>query len=407
MKINRPTTLNRWLLLALGIWFLLAGTALAQEEPPPPAGEDAEGAAVADEASDEAAPPASDAETPAEEAEAVEEDASPDPAKAGSPPADAQDAPVETPVVETGEPVAPAPPTETREIDLEADAEMDAELAEDAEIDAFLNSPETGGAHLSARIGTHTIPIVTRGYYELHFNVISDEHSANDWLSFYLLMVSADLTKNNQVAIRADLEQRYVADPGENGLWFGDLRFYYNRKFKIPIPNFTIPGVAQALILAPTSRASRERSYILKPRATLILNPSVGPVNFRFDYFLQYQFATYAESNELSHPNVQLLTGYYFYVYYSPVKWFTPMFTWYNYWAVPYESREGTRNPTRPYYGFDISMNFALPMPKAAPAISVALAYTQGANMLEGGVYRTYFGKRDQSDIYMAIDIRY
>lgn len=407
MKI-KPKTLKHWLHLALGLWFLLAGTALAQEAPPPTPAE--EGAEAADKAAEGVAPSASEgAETaPAEEAGAAEAPPAATDAEAEVAPAEApEDAAAKTAEVEPAEQEPPPSDVRTVEVSLDAELETEAAGSREAEIDAFLNAPETGGAHLTAQIGTYPLPIRARGYYELHFNVISDDYSANDWLSFYLLMVSADLTKYDQLAIRADLEQRYVADPGENGLWFGDLRFYYNRKFKLPIPNFEVPGIAQALLLAPTSRESQERSYILKPRATLILNPSVGPVNFRLDYFLQYQFAKYAESNELSDPNIQLITGYYLYVYYSPVKWFTPMFTWWNYWALPYEDREGNANPARPYYGFDISANFALPLPKEGPAISIALAYTQGANMLEGGVYRTYFGKRDQADIYLSLDIIY
>jgi len=246
-----------------------------------------------------------------------------------------------------------------------------------------------------------------QGLYELHFNLISDDYSANDWLSYYMLRGNVDVTKNNQLSLRMDLEQRFIADPGESGLWFGDIRLYYSRKFLLPIPKFPIPGKVSFYLTAPTSRQSIRRSYITMPTVVLALAPSLGPVTLVANGYFRYCFAKYAESDERGTPNTQLMAGLMFQLIYIPVDWFAPSVAWVSNWSRPYSTRENEIQAWQQTYYWEVALNFTLPMPEKAPSIDLTLAYAQGSNVLEDGVYRLYFAKRDQSELYFGINMMY
>ena len=246
-----------------------------------------------------------------------------------------------------------------------------------------------------------------QGLYELHFNVISDDHSANDWLSFYMLKGNLNITKNNQLSLRLDMEQRFVADPGESGLWFGDIRLYYSRKFALPIPKFPIPGKVSVYLTAPTSRQSQKRTYITKPTLVLALAPSLGPFTLVANGYFRYNFVKYAESDHRGTPNTMLTTGFMFQLIYAPLDWFAPSAAWVSTWNKPYRTRENEVQPWKENYYWEVALNFSIPMPEKAPTLDISLAYAQGANVLEDGVYRLYFGKRDQSEIYLGLNMIY
>lgn len=244
------------------------------------------------------------------------------------------------------------------------------------------------------------------GLYELHFNLVSDEYAASDWLSYYQLRGDRNLTEHDQVSLRMDLEQRYIADSGEAGLWFGDMRFYYSRMFKLPVDTFELPAKASLYLTAPTSRASRRRGYITQPTASLTLAPSWGPLSLVAIGSFRYSFAWYAESWSGT-PNTQLTAGATVQVYYSIFDWLAPSVAWVSSWSLPYETREGEGQPIREEYYFEAAINVSVPMPESAPKVDVSLAYAQGANTLEDGVYRLYFTKRDQSEIYLGVNLTY
>lgn len=381
---------------------LAVGTvAWAQAEPqdePQPAPETNEAAeAPADEDGDET-------QTPPEEAPPPDE--TPPPEETAAEPA----APAESeqPALEE-EPTA-APPGVTGEWSTESllwRAEKD---SRDSEILDIGDGPTgaSGGGHLTMSVGTGD-PLEVRllGIYELHFNAISDDYSANDWLSYYMVKGSIDVTENNQLAVRMDMEQRYIADPNENGFWLADMRFYYSRKFSIPIPNFEIPGKGSLWLTAPTSRVSRARSYVTKPTLEATLVPSYGPFSLYTTGFFQYKIAKYAESNNDGDLNTLLETGYQLQLVYQPVAWFSPSVMWYQAFEKPYASREGVRQAWQPYYYYEVAANFTVPTPEQAPGVDLMLAFSQGANMLQDGVYRMYLSKRDQTDIYFGMTLTY
>jgi len=263
---------------------------------------------------------------------------------------------------------------------------------------------------LDARIPTAARPdrwFHILGVYELHFNVLSDEYSANDWLSWYMVKADFDVTKHDQLSLRADLEQRYIADQDEAGLYFGDLRFYYSRTFTIPIPDFPLPGKASLYLTAPTSRESRARSYITMPTVQLTLAPRLGPVTLLVTGIYRYAIARYAESSEGGAPNDRQTAGIAAQLIYVPVDWFAPSFYWESTWTDYYPTREGTSQGWRPDYRYEIAANFTVPLPEDWPTLDLSLVWAQGASMLSDGVYRTYFAKRDQSEVYFAINLTY
>ena len=243
--------------------------------------------------------------------------------------------------------------------------------------------------------------------YELHFNLISDEYSANDWLSFYMLKGDLNLTDADQISLRLDLEQRYIADLGENGLWFGDMRLYYSRSFGIPIRDFRIPAKASVYLTAPTSRASRERSYITQPTAALTVAPSWGPLTLVGNGYFRYSFAEYAQSSHRGDPNNMLTTGFWLQLFYTPFDWFAPSVAWQSLWHLSYPTRENDAQPWQRTYYLELALNFSIPMPERSPSLDLSLAYGQGASVLEDGVYRLYFAKRDQSEIYLGLNLAY
>jgi hypothetical protein len=272
-------------------------------------------------------------------------------------------------------------------------------------------APRSDDVDISARIPTKSE--AARAWhllfiYELHFNLLSDQYSANDVYQWYLLQAKFDLSKHDQMGVRFDMLQRFLADRGENGLFPNDLRVYYWRKFSIPIPKFPVPGVASIYLTLPTSRESRARSYLTRPTATLSLAPSYGPLTLILTGIYRYSFAQYAESGEGSAPNERQSAGIQAQLMWQPVDWFSPSFLWQSWWAEPYPDREGHSQGWRgSSYYFEVALNFTMPMPKAGPGLDLSLAYAQGAPMLAGGVYRFAFAKREQSELYLGLNLAY
>jgi hypothetical protein len=262
---------------------------------------------------------------------------------------------------------------------------------------------------ISARIPTRAVTDRfwhLLGVYELHFNLISDEHSANDWYAWYMAQAKFDVTRHDQLGVRLEMLQRYVADPGEAGLFFGDMRFYYWRKFTLPIPDFDVPGVASFYLTAPTSRESKARSYLTRPTVQLSLAPGYGPLTLIATGIYRYSFARFAESAERSSPNERQTIALQGQVLYQPLDWFSPSFTWQSWWAESYPSREGTTQGWRgSYYYFELATTFTTPMPEGWPGLDLSLSYAQGAPMLADGVYRFAFAKRDQSELYLGVSV--
>ncbi|MBN1945778.1 MAG: hypothetical protein JW797_08875 [Bradymonadales bacterium] len=418
MRTKPPNATGKTALMSLALVCALARVAFAQEAEP----SSAEGSAPAVEATAQDA----DETGPADQqpAEDVTPQTSPvaDETTEQQLPPPPEMTPGTTPVVD--ETAGQTPPTPPEVVDQPSGEPVSAEPpAQDAPevspppAEAFplasaLSQEEEEGLEVESRLPA-SIEQAERfwqvlGLYELHFNLISDDYSANDWTSYYMLRGNYDITQNNQIGLRLDLDQRYIADPGESGLWFGDIRLYYTRFFTLPIPDFPIPARAIAYLTAPTSRVSQERSIITQPTATLRLIPSYGPFTLVADYTFRYTFARYAESSHGATPNNMMTTGFMFWlVYNSPLEWFWPSVLWQSTWSKNYSTRENDWQPWLEDYYFEGALNFTLPLPDGYPTAELSLAYAQGASVLEDGVYRLYFAKRDQSQIYFGLSLTY
>ena len=245
------------------------------------------------------------------------------------------------------------------------------------------------------------------GIYEMHMNLISDQYGSNDVYNWYMLQAKFDLTKYDQLGLRAELNQRFVADAGEAALYPGDVRFYYYRKFTLPIPGFAVPGLAYVFATAPTSRESLNRSYVTRPTALLSLAPSYGPVTLVATGMYRYSFARFAESDERSAQNERQMAGVQAQVMYQPFEWFSPSFTWLSYWTEDYPVGGVSQGWRGNYYYFEFAATFTLPLPENAPGVDLSLAYAQGASMLTGGRYLFSFYHRDQSELYLGLNVTY
>jgi hypothetical protein len=243
--------------------------------------------------------------------------------------------------------------------------------------------------------------------HELHFNLVSDDYSAADWLGVNVWRGDWNPTEHDQVSLRVDAEQAFIADAGESGWRFGDMRLYYSRLFVPEVRAITIPLKASIYLTAPTSRVSQERGYVTKPTAVLTASPSFGRLKLIGQGVFQYAFARYRQSSGGESPNTQLTTGFYVQASYAVTDWFAPSLGWQSLWNLPYASREGEGQSLQQEYLFEAALNFAVPMPTEAPTVDVSLTYAQGSNVLEDGVYRMYFAKRDQSELYLTLTLGY
>jgi hypothetical protein len=415
MRAPKPQATAAAAALLAGLLVLGAGHVRAQDAPP---AEEASGQPDEPSGPADPQPPAGEEapageETAGEEAEEAEDETAPD----GLPPAPEPgpafgDVTYPPGTFPEWEPPEPEPEAEAGTGGTAAGPDDDETVELPPEVDELeeVSGAEEKDIELDAIIPTATdkrFRFQIQGLYELHFNVMSADYSANDWLAFWMLRGNFDVSKHDQLSLRLDLEQRFVADPGESGLWFGDIRLYYSRKFSIPIPGFPIPGKASVYVTFPTSRPSIERSYITKPTAVLALAPSWGPLTLVANGYFRYSIAKYAESSHRGNPNTMLTTGYMFQLIYVPVEWFAPSVAWLHTFSLPYETREDDRQLWQSNYYWEVALNFSVPMPEKAPGIDLSLAYAQGGNPLDDGVYRLYFAKRDQAEIYFGVNMIY
>ena len=253
----------------------------------------------------------------------------------------------------------------------------------------------------------HKIRFKLIGGYRLEFNLISDDYSGNDFGSSYSIGANSYLTDKDQINIRWGMYQRYVADPGEEGLWFNDVRLYYARKFSIPIPEFSVPGKVTLRVTAPTSRSSIGRGYVSAPSLSLGLAPGVGPVTLVTSGYFVYHIARYAEYGNGTRYNTLFTAGYSLGASYSPLKWLGFSASARMSWREKYPTREGHWQDWEPGYGYSLGAGFAIPMPDEAPSLDIGLGFSQGADLLDGGVYKVYFAKREQSTVYLSIGLVY
>lgn len=279
----------------------------------------------------------------------------------------------------------------------EAAAEEPSDISSEVQLDAQV--PTSPG---SARF------FQLNAIVEFHSNLVSDDYSANDFYLHYYLKGNLNVTKNNRVSLRLDLAQQFIADEGETGLWFGDIRVYYTRKFKLMTWNdYIIPGMVYGYLTAPTSRKSIQRMIITKPTVVMALAPGIGPVTFIGRTYARYIFARYAQS-KMADPNPQFSVGYDLQLLYqTPLDFLILSGAWSYTWTKDYRTREGDQQLWGAEYYWEVGATFLIPMPKKGPSLDISIAYAQGNNVMEGGVYRAYFVKRDQSEMYISLNLNY
>jgi len=266
---------------------------------------------------------------------------------------------------------------------------------------------EAKAAPAAAAAGKKRFYKVT-GIAEFYLNVVSDDYTWSDFYAVYYLRGDFDVTKNNRVSLRLDLTQKFVADEGESGLWFGDMRLSYTRSFlvKTAFKGYTFPAKLDFYVTLPTARASYQRGIVTKPALVGTMAPVFGPVTLTGRLFMTYVFARYAQS-KMGDPNPQFNIGYELAIAYQPLPWLVLSADWQYTWKKLYRSREGSSQLWNADYYWEVGPTFIPPLPKKGPALELSLLYSQGSRAIEDGVYRLYFVKRDQSQVYLSLNLNY
>ncbi len=302
-----------------------AGEATPVPEATEPGAGDAPAEPVADEAGAEAQPTEgvetleaggadSAAETPVEGAPAGEPAADTSAAEpAADTPADAPaDAPAEMPAGDA--PTAEATPAIE---ELEAAPAEGAAAAEEAAAEGAEAPAEEGGGLTDpewVRVAGSYEAVGTKaertfsvsGYLMYRTLMVTDEQPANGMSVWGVVRGNVHLFEGAKVWARMAFEQRMVAEIGESGFLFQDLRlgFDYSHQLAfdwLPTENAwlkerNLQFLHRGTVFMPTSRLSQNQDLHLSLRAREIVRMNIiAGLDFSLDNFLQLYFREYAE----------------------------------------------------------------------------------------------------------------
>lgn len=243
--------------------------------------------------------------------------------------------------------------------------------------------------------------------FETHWMVVRDNLPDNDIYHMFYLRGGYDIPKVGQLAARLDVTRRYVSDPQESGVLFGDALLYFSRGFKVDIAGQDFGVRPYFYWTFPTSKVSQKEGNIGRPMLLVALTKSFP---FGLDAFVRpfvrLHWMRYAEA-EGGQPNRRWMLGFDMLVNYA-----MPFHKRLSvggdigvYWQDRYASREGLSQPFNSAYWWELYAGYTfLQKPVTLEAY---LALTSGRWSVEDGVSRFHVFDRDETEMYLSLHARY
>jgi len=245
---------------------------------------------------------------------------------------------------------------------------------------------------------------------------------ADKMVNDYEMYVRYDITKHDRVSIRAYVFERFLADPGENGLRFDDMAFTYTHSITLPRKFNLSLGF---MLTAPTSFESYLAGTITTPRLSVGVDRRFGPLDLSARTYAQYDIqteASYADGaggapTSLFHVGVVADAELHM-PFHEPLSvgiGATTGYIWYhNISGGPAVSADPqfSTQPIQQSYGGEAYMRYVMPT-LAGFKPDVTLAYGMGGpsvgytSFLHDGVGHLYLGYRENSEFYLRFAVAY
>ena len=249
--------------------------------------------------------------------------------------------------------------------------------------------------------------------FETHFTVIHDNEYSNDVYHVLYMRANYDwprmgyLPPLGRFTIRADITRKYVADPDESGVLFGDMLFYWSRAWAFNIKGQQF-GIRPYLMWSfPTSKLADKESNIARPTVLVALSK---PLPYNLHFFVRpygrLNWDRYAERSG-GEPNIKWQLGYDMQLLYTFHLHQKLSFggTWGQEWLDRYDSRDGYSQPWNSQYYWELFTGYSI-LEKPV-SLGAYLTLSSGRKTVEDGVYRFHWVDRDETEVYLSINARY
>jgi hypothetical protein len=246
---------------------------------------------------------------------------------------------------------------------------------------------------------------------------------ADKMVNDYEAYVRYDITKHDRLSLRMYMYERFLADPGENGVRLDDMVLTYTHS--IPLPRKFNLDIG-LLLTAPTSYDSYLAGTVTTPRLTVGVDRRFGPLSLDARTYFQYDIQTeesYGDGGggaptSLAHVGIVADAELHM-PFYEPLSvgvGIATGYTWYHEIAgqqpAATDSQFGNSQPIQQSYGGEAYLRYLMPS-LAGFKPDVTLAYAMGdatigySNILHDGVGHLYLGYRENSEFYLRLAVAY
>ena len=245
---------------------------------------------------------------------------------------------------------------------------------------------------------------------------------ADKMVNDYEGYVRYDITKHDRVSVRMYMYERFLADPGENGIRLDDMVFTYTHSFSLPRKFNLDVGF---LLTAPTSYESYLAGTVTTPRLSVGVDRRFGALSLDARASIQYDIQTeesYGDGaggspTSLFHANIVADAELHL-PFYEPLSFgigAATGYTWYHNIAGQAQAVADSQFPTQPVqqnYGGEAYVRYLMPSLMGFKP-DLTLAYGMGdssigySNILHDGVGHLYLAYRENSDVYLRLAVAY
>jgi len=239
----------------------------------------------------------------------------------------------------------------------------------------------------------------------------------------YEAYVRYDITKRDRVSVRMYMYERFLADPGENGVRLDDMVFTYTHSFPLPRKFNLDVGL---LLTAPTSYDSYLAGTVTTPRVTVAVDRRFGALSLDARTYAQYDIQTeesYGDGaggapTSLFHIGIVADAELHM-PFYEPLSvglGVATGYTWYHQISgtqpAVSDPQFGNTQPIQQSYGGEAYLRYLMPSLLGIKP-DVTFAYAMGdstigySNILHDGVGHLYLGYRENSELYLRLAVAY